>query len=73
MMIVNDNPRVVNKLEASLTDDTRVVIYDHHMFIIQANGANPIKLFGSQFTRSFCNLKRIMIFSAALKQSSLQK
>ncbi len=36
MMIINDNSRVVNKLEASLTDDARVVIYDHHMFIVQA-------------------------------------
>jgi hypothetical protein len=35
-MIVNDNARVVNKLEASLTEDTRVIIYDCHMFIIQA-------------------------------------
>ncbi len=36
MMITNDDSRVVNKLEASLTDDARVVIYDHHMFILQA-------------------------------------
>ncbi len=36
MTIVNDYPRVVNKLEASLTDDIRVVIYDRHMFIVQA-------------------------------------
>jgi len=36
MMIVNDASRVVNKLEASLTDDTRVVIYNCHMFIVQA-------------------------------------
>ncbi len=36
MTIVNDESRVVNKLEASLTDDARVVIYDHHMFIVQA-------------------------------------
>jgi hypothetical protein len=34
MTIVNDNSRVVNKLDASLTDDDRVVIYDCHMFII---------------------------------------
>ncbi len=34
--IVNDNSRVVNKLEASLTDDARVVIYNRHMFIVQA-------------------------------------
>ncbi len=38
MMIVNDNSRVVNKLQASLTDDARVVIYDRHMFIVQAPG-----------------------------------
>jgi len=36
MMVINDNSRVVNKLEAWLTDDTRVIIYDHHMFIVQA-------------------------------------
>jgi hypothetical protein len=36
MTIVNDDSGVVNKLEASLTDDSRVVIYDHHMFIVQA-------------------------------------
>ncbi len=36
MMIVNDNFMVINKLRASLTDDARVVIYNHHMFIVQA-------------------------------------
>jgi hypothetical protein len=36
MMIVNDDSRVINKLEASLTDDARVFIYDCHMFIVQA-------------------------------------
>ncbi len=35
-MIVNDESRVVNKLEASLTDDARVIIYDRIMFIVQA-------------------------------------
>ncbi len=38
MMMVNDNSRVVNMLEASLTDGARVVIYDCHMFIVQATG-----------------------------------
>jgi hypothetical protein len=33
MMIVNDDSRVVNRLEASLTDDARFVIYDRQMFI----------------------------------------
>ncbi len=47
MMIVNDDARVINKLEASLTDDARVIIYDHHMFIVQATGPNVIKLFCS--------------------------
>ncbi len=34
--IVNDNSRVDNKLETSLTDNARVVIYDRHMLIEQA-------------------------------------
>jgi hypothetical protein len=36
MTIINDDSRVVNKLEASLTDNARVIIYNHHMFIVQA-------------------------------------
>ncbi len=45
MTIINDNSRVVNKLEASLTDNAIVVIYDCQMFIVQATedpGFNPI-------------------------------
>ncbi len=38
MTIVNDDSRVVNKLEASLTDNARVIIYNRHMFIVQATG-----------------------------------
>jgi hypothetical protein len=38
MTIVHDDTRVVNKLEASLTDNARVIIYDRHMFIEQATG-----------------------------------
>jgi hypothetical protein len=38
MMIVNDDSRVINKLETSLADNARVVTYDHHMFIVQATG-----------------------------------
>jgi len=29
---------MVNRLGASLTDDARVIIYDSHMFIVQATG-----------------------------------
>ncbi len=36
MTIVNDDSRVVNKLETSVTHDDRVVIYDRHVFIVQA-------------------------------------
>ncbi len=32
--IVNDDSRVINKLETPLTDDARVIIYDRHMFIV---------------------------------------
>ncbi len=45
MTIVDDGSRVVTKLETSLTDDARVVIYDCHMFIVQATGVSVIKLF----------------------------
>ena len=38
MTFVNDDARIVNKLDASLTDDTRVIIYDRHMFIVQSTG-----------------------------------
>jgi hypothetical protein len=37
IMIVNDDSSIVKKLETSLIDDARVVIYDRHMFIVQAN------------------------------------
>jgi hypothetical protein len=36
MTIVNYASSVVNKLEALLTDNTRVIIYDHYVFIVQA-------------------------------------
>jgi hypothetical protein len=52
-MIINDDSRVINKLEASLTDDARVVIYDHHMFIVLATGFTIIAKFKSSiFVRS---------------------
>jgi len=38
MVTINNDAMVVNKLEASLTDNARVVIYDRHMFIVQATG-----------------------------------
>ncbi len=37
-MIVNYASSIVNKLEALLTDNARVVIYDHHVFIVQVIG-----------------------------------
>jgi hypothetical protein len=42
MMIINDDSRVVNKLETPLTDDARVVIYDRHMFIAPATGFGSV-------------------------------
>jgi hypothetical protein len=41
MMIVNKDSRVINKLEASLTDDARVIIYDRHMFKVRATPVSP--------------------------------
>ncbi len=36
LLIVNEDSRVVIKLETSLNEDARVIIYNHHMFIVQA-------------------------------------
>ncbi len=36
--IINTDSRIGNKFGASLTDDARVVIYDCHVFIVQATG-----------------------------------
>ena len=36
--IVNDDSSIINKFQALLFDDARVVIYDRHMFIAQATG-----------------------------------
>ena len=47
MMIVNDDSRVINKLEASFTDDARVIIYNCHMFIVQATGFCDMDIFVS--------------------------
>ncbi len=49
MTIVNDNSRVVTKLKTSLTDDTRVVIYDRHMFIVQATAGTKEKMADIKF------------------------
>jgi hypothetical protein len=35
-MIINYTSSIINKLEALLTDDARVVIYNRHVFIVQA-------------------------------------
>ncbi len=35
LTIINYASSSINKLRASLNDDTRVIIYDHHMFIVQ--------------------------------------
>jgi hypothetical protein len=45
MTIINDDSRVINKFEASPTDDARVGIYDHHMLIVQAAIVLGINIF----------------------------
>ncbi len=34
--IVNADSSIINKLETSLTDDAGVIIYDRHIFIVEA-------------------------------------
>ncbi len=42
--IVIDNSRLMLEIVASLTDDSRGVIYNHNMFIVQATGAETTNL-----------------------------
>jgi hypothetical protein len=42
MTIINYASCIVIKLKALLTDDARVIIYDHHVFIVQATGFDTI-------------------------------
>ncbi len=56
--IVIDDSSIVNKLETSVIDNARVVIYDRHVFIIQSTGVDKVC-----FTLSVCfTLVRISIF-----------
>jgi hypothetical protein len=42
--IVNYASSIINKLEALLTDEPRVIIYTRHVFIVQATGLNAATL-----------------------------
>jgi hypothetical protein len=42
-MIVNDDSSVVSKWSFKLIDDSEVVIYDRHRFMIQATGLIFVK------------------------------
>jgi hypothetical protein len=50
IMIINDDSSIVNKLETLLIDDTRVVIYDCHIFIVQATRQKFKKISSSLWT-----------------------
>ncbi len=56
MTIVNDDFRVVNKLEVPHTDDARVIIYNRHMFIVQATAASTIKNYGFIIMKNWTDL-----------------
>ncbi len=61
MTIINDDSRVVNKLEASVTDNAWVVIYDRLMFIVQATDLKTQK-----------NLNILKIFVIKLRIAGFQ-
>jgi hypothetical protein len=64
-MIVNYVSRVVNKLEALLTDNTRVIIYDRHVLIVQATDFAFHGLFTQYFillvTHEWAQLGRVSL------------
>jgi hypothetical protein len=51
MMIVNYASSVINEQSFQLIDDARVIIYDRHVFIVQATEVDLIKL----LLTHFCN------------------
>jgi hypothetical protein len=62
MTIVNDDSRVINKLEASLTDRARVIIYDCHMFIVQATSGLVILLTNIRLPKKLARDKHSILF-----------
>jgi len=56
--IVNDNSSIVSKWSFKLIDDPRVIIYDHHRFIIQATDV-IVKKISSSLALSTNKLERI--------------
>jgi hypothetical protein len=45
--IIIANSRVMFQIVAPLTDDSRDIIYNHHVFIVQATGVDFIDIFFS--------------------------
>jgi hypothetical protein len=70
MIIINDDSRVINKLEASLIDNARVIIYDRHMFIVQATVLISRTLVRS-CSRRLCEYALLTIFFATVTDSTI--
>ncbi len=51
--IINYDSSIVNKFGASLADNARVVIYDHHMFIVQEPGVNLFFIIDTFISNSY--------------------
>ncbi len=61
MTIINYASSGINKLKASLNENARVIIYDHHMFIVQATGEVKKGLLIYQGLRPFSALVQFAI------------
>ncbi len=66
MKIVNDDSRVFTKLETSLTDDARVVIYDRNMFIAQATARVFVHGNYFQASQTFANKAKAIEYNTVL-------
>jgi hypothetical protein len=53
--IVSDDSSIINKLETSLIDEARVVIYDRHMFIVQATTLDKTRNFKINAINACCD------------------
>jgi hypothetical protein len=60
--IINGDSSIVNKLETSVTDNAGVIIYNRHMYIVQATDCQH-----SMFVVAAC----VLCTCSAMKQNSL--
>jgi hypothetical protein len=72
LQYIDDDSSTVNTFGGSLTDAARVIIYDHHMFIVQVTGGSISLLKKFDYVKIDFNLYREMIFVSHISKKGLR-